>query len=157
MYVYRRDNGALRKLWTYPTEPVGTYNGSVGDRYAAYTICRRACDVFLYDWVDKDTRKIPSDNADQYAPVIDEVNGTLYVTATRSGCGRHTKVVRYPLVLDAPPETIVALPAGIDTGWTSSLTPNGTTGMMDLWLERWDCQRERADVYVARGVDVGPA
>ena len=81
MYVYHRGSGATRKLWTYPSEPVGTYNGSVGDRYVAYTLCRRTCQAYFYDWVEKDTRKIPADGEDQYAPIIDEVNGTVYADA----------------------------------------------------------------------------
>ena len=156
MFVYKRDGGALRKLWTYPAKLVGTNNGTVGDRYAAYTLCRSDCHAFLYDWTERDTEKVPSGTPQQYAPVIDEGNGTLYVTVGGNGCGRRIKVVRYPLTLDAAAEAIVELPAGIDTGWSSSIAANDTSGMMDLWLERWDCERERADVYVARGVDVAP-
>ena len=156
MYVYRRDNEATRKLWTYRWTQVHSYNGSAGERYITYTLCRTTCQAYLYDWDEKDTRKIPSDGMEQYAPVVDEVNGTVYVTRSGGRCGVGVNVYRLPITLDAAAETVVDLPAGIDTGWTSAIAPNGVSGMMDLWFERWDCERKAADVYVARGVDNGP-
>lgn len=155
MFVYRRSDGALRTLWTEELINVEVYNGSVGDRYVAYTICRRTCGAFLYDWVEEDTHRIPSHDTFQWAPVIDEVNGTVYVTR-REECGAGANVFRFPMSLEGPPEKIVDLPRGVGTGPWNSLAVNPTTGMMDLWLDWRTCFRG-SDVYVARNVDEGPA
>jgi hypothetical protein len=163
-FVYHRNTGAMRKLGTWKSSAVGLFNGSVGDRYVAYTLCTNTgCAAFLYDWVTNDTRRVPTqDGRAQYAPVVDEVNDAIYFTRsayvwrTDSRCGVGANVWRMPLDLTGDPERIVDLPDGIDTGWTASITPNGMTGQMDLYIERWDCARTAADIYVAKGVDAGP-
>lgn len=163
-FVYHRQSEALRKLGTWRSNAVGLFNGSVGDRYIAYTQCTsRNCAAYLYDWEMNDTRRVPTENdRAQYAPVVDEANGTIYFTRsayvwrTDSKCGVAANIWRIALDLTGEPEKIVDLPDGIDTGWTASITSSGITGEMDLYIERWDCRRTAADVYVARGVDSGP-
>lgn len=158
LLVRRRSDGVTRTLGTWNWDPNLVFTGSVGERYATYTVCtRKNCFAYLYDWDTSTKRRIPTVNdRAQYAPVVDEVNGTVYFSRSGQKCGSSVAIWRLPLTLTGVATKIVALPRGIDTGWTSSLTANGTTGQMDLWFERWNCSQENADVVVARGVDAGP-
>ena len=94
----------------------------------------------------------------QYMPVLDEVNSSVYFARSGRNCGQDVDIWRLPLPLSEgdTPTHIVELPAGIDTGFTASLTANAETGQMDLYLERWDCTAQQNDIYVARGVDAEP-
>lgn len=157
IFVYDRDGGTTRKLGTWK-EPRILVNGSVGDRYATYTFCtRRNCFGSVYDWETDTTQRIPSvDNKPQYAPVVDEVNSTVYFSRARNmTCGPDVAIWRRPLPLttEEGATQVAVLPRGIDTGWTHSLSSNVETGNMDLYIERWDCQNRTGDIYVARGVD----
>jgi hypothetical protein len=157
IHVYERSTGAIRKLGTWEWGPTIVFPGSVGERFAAYTLCnRRNCWAYLYDWDTKTLRRVPSDDGrPQYAPVIDEGAGTLYVSRSANNrCGVGVGIWRMPLDLTGADTKIVALPRGIDTDWSSSLTVSGATGEVDLYLERYDCDRETGDIYVARSVDV---
>jgi len=159
--VFRRDNSVTRALGTWRAGPNEMFPGSAGDRYVTYTVCnRRTCFAYLYDWETKTKQRIPTENRKaQYAPVIDESNSTVYFTRSAPDrCGRGVNIWQRPIPLAGgdPVTKIVALPAGIDTGWESSLTANGGTGEMDLYIERWVCANRTGDVYVARGVDTIP-
>lgn len=156
LFVYERESGVRRTLGTWREPPVIEV-GPVGDRYLGYTLCtRRNCFAYLYDWETDTSVRIPTVSGQpQYAPVVDEVNATVYFT--RSGlCERNASIWRLPIDLTGEATRILNLPRGIDTGWVSSLTANSISGGMDLYIERWDCARRTGDVYVARGVDAEP-
>ena len=89
----------------------------------------------------------------QYAPVVDETDSQVYFVRSGFRCGQQVGVWRLPINLVGEPTLIVDLPDGIDTGWMNSLTANGVTGQMDLYIERWVCSARTGDIYVARGVD----
>jgi hypothetical protein len=153
----RRETGRTRTLGTWKDSANFIQLSSVGDRYLAYTHCnKRNCFSDLYDLATNKRRRIPTVNRrPQYAPVVDEVNSTVYFTRSGSRCGRGVNILRLPLSLSGTATKIVGLPRGIDTGWDASLTENASTGKMDLFIERWNCKKRDADVYVARGVDDG--
>ena len=156
MYLYRRATGALRELWTVDRARVrGTFNESLGERYVGYTLCRRTCQAYVYDATERDTRRVPSDGKSQWSPLVDETNGTVYVTRSGDRCGVNANVYRFPLALDGAPEKIIDFPDGISPNW-SSLSTDPETGQVDLWMDRWICGTRDvhgADIYVARGVD----
>jgi hypothetical protein len=158
--VFRRDTQVTRTLGTWRSNV--SFPGSAGDQYIAYTLCTKTtCHAHLYEWATKTDQRIPTRNGrSQYAPVVDEANSTVYFS--RSGnqrCGQEVNIWRrpIPLVDGDPLEKIVELPDGIDTGWESSLAANAASGEMDLYIERYACERRTGDVYVARGVDLIPA
>lgn len=157
LLVFERATGQTRTIRTWK-EPVFGFPGSVGDRYVAYTLCtKRNCFAHLYDWETDTQRRIPTVNRrPQYAPVVDETNGVVYVVRSGDRCGRRVGIWRQPLDLSSGATKLFGLPRGIDTGWISSVTPNGATGQTDLYFERWECAGETGDIYVARGVDAEP-
>jgi hypothetical protein len=155
--VRRRSDGLTRTVGTF-RNPRILVEGSLGDRYLTFTRCNRVtCVAYIYDW-ETDTRvKIPSaDGKPQYAPVVDEANSTAYFARSGFGCGQNVNIWRLPITLQGTRTLIVDLPSGIDTDWAASLTPNGTTGHMDLYVGRWSCSQEQTDIYVAQGVDTVP-
>lgn len=154
LFMYNRSTGELRRIGVWKEPPVFE-NGAVGERYATYTFCNRSnCFAYVYDWETDTSAKIPSaDGRPQYAPVVDEVNSQVYFVRSGFRCGQQVGMWRLPIDLQGEPTLIVDLPGGIDTGWMNSLTANGVTGQMDVYIQRWDCADETGDIYVARGVD----
>lgn len=151
----RRADGAVRTLGTWPAKGVTNANGSVGERYAAYTVCNdRGCWAYLYDIGHRTTSKIPSKNGrPQYAPVVDEANHRVYVVRSGDTCGANARILRLRLRdLSAAPELVVDLPRGIDVGWAMSLGPNRATGLQDLYFERVRCGTKDSNIYAVRGV-----
>jgi len=151
----RRADGAVRTLGTWPAKGVTHANGSVGQRYATYTVCKdRGCWAYLYDIRHRTTTKIPSRNGrPQYAPVVDEANRRVYVARSGDTCGVNVRIVRLRLGgLSAAPELVVDLPRGIDVGWAMSLGPNRATGLKDLFFERVRCGTKDSNIYAVRGV-----
>jgi hypothetical protein len=162
--LYRRSNGSTRVLKRYRwslTQDVEA--GTVGDRYATWTVCTEdwSCRALLYDAVTRSIRTIPTrNNRRQYAPAVDETNGTVYFTRLGGAhwC-RSVNIWRLPLGnLKASPTKIASLPDGVDTGWTSSITPNGSSGTaVDLYIERYLCSGTTGDIYRLRNVDQVPS
>jgi hypothetical protein len=58
--------------------------------------------------------------------------------------------------LTSDPATMAALPAGIDTGFTTVLAPDTVGGVVNLNFERWDCTAEKGDIYQLPGVGALP-
>lgn len=153
--LQRRSDDAVRTLGTWPAKGVTNANGFVGERYAAYTVCKdRGCWAYLYDIGRRTTTKIPSRNGrPQYAPVVDEAGRQVYLVRSGDTCGMHVRILRLRLAdLSAAPEPVADLPRGIDVGWAMSLGPNRTTGMQDLYFERVRCGSKDSNVYAVRGV-----
>ena len=153
--LYSRVQGWTRRLaiWRNATTLVRT--GNVGDRYATYMACTStSCHSFVYDSKRRASTRIPTRNGrPEYAPVVDELHGDVYVTRAGSECGVNVNIWRYDLSLAGPPVKVVDLPDGIDTGWVDSLHLHKRSGSADLYFDRWNCTERQGDVYVARGVD----
>ena len=157
VHVYERATGAIRKLGTWKWGPNIVYPGSVGERYAAYTLCNRTtCRAYLYDWDMKVLRRVPTVNdRAQYAPVVAETNAMIYFTrSSNEPCGIGVGIWRMPLDLTGTAVRLVALPRGVDTDWSSSVAMDTSSGTMDLYFMRYDCDRETGDVFAARDVNV---
>jgi len=131
------------------------FPGFVGSRYAAWTTCgSQACSVSIYDSTTHATTKLPTPaTKSSYAPAIDEATDQIYfVRGPADKCGVNI-TIRVGAVGSDQSTTVAALPKGIDTGWTLSLSSNTGSGFQDLYFERWECKERRGDVYVVRSVD----
>jgi hypothetical protein len=157
--LFDRAGSTVDRIATYQRASVLDLEaGSVGDRYATWTVCRRgwACSALLYDPTTGTVRTVPTSHGRrQYAPVVDEANDVVYFT--RLGGDRwchNANIWRLPLAhLGTAPTKIVALPGGTDTGWTSSLLTDGVTGSVDLYFERYVCSNGGGDIFRAAEVD----
>jgi hypothetical protein len=158
--VLDRGTGTARTIAQWKWDPVRIFVGAAGDRYVTYTYCDNVnCRAYIYDWQTNTHQRIPTVNKKpQYAPIVDEVNSTVYFTRSGPRCGQQVNIWRRPLPISSSDTVtkIVDLPDGIDTGWEASLTANSSSGQMDLYVERYICGQKTGDVYVARGVDAGP-
>jgi hypothetical protein len=156
--LYRRSNGATRILERYRwSKTKDVEAGTVGDRYATWTVCPRdwSCRAMVYDASKRVVRKIPTKrDRRQYAPAVDETNNVVYFTRLGGSRWCHSvNVWRLPLgKLRSAPTKIFGLPDGVDTGWTSSLTVDGTTGEVDYYFERYLCSGT-GDIYRVANVD----
>jgi hypothetical protein len=131
------------------------YPGFAGDRYAAWTTCTRTtCAISYFDDTTGTTTQMPlPERKAQYAPAIDESDGTVYYTQSpASRCGVNVMIRRATLGADDA-VTIATLPDGIDTGWTLSLAPNSDTASKDIYFERWRCEGTTGDIFALRSVD----
>jgi hypothetical protein len=158
VYLYDRANDRTRWVTGYAGYRFMD-NGSVGNRYATWTVCGpHTCTAYVYDATATSLRKVPtSGRAPQYAPVVDETNGRLFFVRGGFGCGRHVTFYRLPVRhLRATPVAIATLPAGIDTNDVVSLWREGATGRTDLLFSRAACRAKgRADVFALPGVTTG--
>ena len=153
--LYDRVHHTTRRLATWRNAPTLIRTGNVGDRHATYMVCtKRSCFSYLYDSKAKTSTRIPTRNGRaQYAPVVDESHGDVYVTRSGNRCGVNVNIWRFDLSLKGTPVKVVDLPDGIDSGWVDSLYLVPGSGSADLYFERWNCKTREGDVYVARGVD----
>jgi hypothetical protein len=156
LFLYDRAGGTDRRLDTWrSSDDLFLANGSVGDRYATWTACRRLCAASVYDSESHTLRRVPApEGRSHYAPVVDEVNGRVYFVRSGQKCGAAVDIWRLPVSqLGSEPTKIVDLPDGIDAGFAMSLSMDADETAVDLFFERWDCERRTGDIYVARGVD----
>jgi hypothetical protein len=150
--LYRRSNGATRILDRYPGSKTKEIDaGTVGDRYATWTFCPRDwdCRAMVYDASKRALRVIPTKgDRRQYAPAVDETNKVVYFTRLGGSRWCHSASVwRLPLGnLRSSATKILGLPDGVDTGWTGSLTIDGSTGEVDYYFERYVCSGG-GDIY----------
>jgi hypothetical protein len=130
------------------------WTGAVGERYATWTVCTfRTCNAFYYDIADSSTHRLADPNGrPQYAPVIDEADGSLYFVRSGFGCGQ-TVTVRKGSVGSADSTVLAALPDGVDTDVRMSLTLNAGSGGTDLLFVRYRCAQRQGDIYALRSVD----
>jgi hypothetical protein len=154
----RRSNGSTRVIDRYPWSKIKEIDaGTVGDRYATWTVCPKdwSCRAMVYDAGNRSVRTIPTKHGRrQYAPAVDEADGVVYFTRLGGSRWCHSvNVWRLPLRnLRSSPTKIFGLPDGVDTGWTSSLTIDGSTGEVDYYFDRYLCSGG-GDVYRVANVD----
>jgi hypothetical protein len=166
-YLFARDAGTRTRLLLYDRsahtlEEIANYDlttsyaapGTVGQRYATWTVCGPLhCRAFVRDTVTDHTRRIPApEGTERYAPVVDEGGEHVYVVRSGSACGAAVRIVRVPLSdLGATPVTIATLPAGIDVGFQLSLEERPSR--LDLWFSRYRCGPQQGDIYRLRDVE----
>jgi hypothetical protein len=161
MFLYDRGADTLAKIASYDITRFFVVSGSVGDRYAAWTVCGPfTCAVWWYDaaQADPEPRRLRSvEGRPQYAPAIDEAGGSVYFVRSGRTCGASVGIWRrsWPPDLDLSAERLVRLPSGIDTGWTMSLDRDAAHHRVDLWFSRYRCASRQGDVVELR--DVEPA
>lgn len=154
--LLRRSNGVMRKLGSWETVRFSALTGSVGDRYASWSVCTAAsCSAFIYDADTRVTKKIPTKNGrPQYAPTVDETQNLVYFVRSGFDCGVEVNIWRLPVQgLKDTPKKIVDLFPGVDTGYEMSLWDNAESGERDLLFQRFICGKSTSDIYAAQGVD----
>jgi hypothetical protein len=162
LFLFDRADDSLTKIDGYDIATFYVAPGAVGDRYATWTVCGPlTCSVWWYDTQESEPRprKLPTvDGRPQYAPVIDEVGGTIYFVRSRQGCGESVRVWRraWPLDPDVDARRLVALPEGIDTNWTMSLDRDAAHQRVDLWFARYRCAGRQGDIVELRDVETLP-
>ena len=162
LFLFDRAADSLTRIAEYDITGFFLAPGAVGERYAAWSVCGPfTCSVWWYDTQDADPtpRKLASvEGRPQYAPVIDEVGGFVYFVRSGHGCGEAVGVWRraWPLDPDVHAERLVALPAGIDTGWTTALDRDVADQRVDLWFSRYRCGAQQGDVVELRDVETIP-
>ena len=134
------------------------FPGSAGDTYVSWTTCDLAryfpnCNARYWSESGGTVRLNLPQGRNQYAPAIDEAGGTIYfVRAVSHACGQRVTIRRAELGSDAS-TVLTSLPAGIDTDWEQSVTPNPASGHLDLYFDRYRCRANTGDIYALRGVD----
>jgi hypothetical protein len=163
LFLFDRAADAVTKIAEYDITRFYVAPGAVGDRYATWTVCGPfTCSAWWYDTQETDPkpRKLPTvDGRPQYAPVIDEAGGSVYFVRSGQACGASVGVWRraWPIDPDVAAERLLALPTGIDTGWTMSLDRDVTHQRVDLWFSRYRCASQQGDVVELRDVETLPA
>jgi hypothetical protein len=163
VFLFDRAAATLTKLASYDITRFYVAPGAVGDRYATWTACGPfTCSAWWYDTQETDPkpRKLPTvDGRPQYAPVIDEAGGSVYFVRSGQACGASVGVWRrtWPLDPDVAAQRLLALPSGIDTGWTMSLDRDVTHERVDLWFSRYRCASQQGDVVELRDVETLPS
>lgn len=132
--------------------------GFAGETYVAWSTCGLqrwfpVCHVFYWSEIGGTVRVAQPEGKNQYAPVIDEANGTMYfVRAASHACGKGVTIRRGALGSDGS-AVLASLPAGIDTDYQQSVAPNPASGRLDLYFDRYRCRTNTGDIYALRGVD----
>ena len=156
LFLYDRASKTMEKLVTLDLTRFYVAPGSVGERYATWTVCGpRHCNAFVRDTDTDLTRKIPApDGKARYAPVVHEAEGQVYFARSGPECGSAVRIMRLPLAdIAAPPVGLLTLPAGIDVDIQMSLEDVGS--QVHLWFSRFRCAPQQGDIYRLR--DVGLA
>lgn len=158
LLLFKRANGVTRRLGRWSVDVAEVLTGTVGDRWASWTVCRgTTCNAFVYNADTRVTRKIPTvGTRPQYAPAVDEINRVVYYVRSGYSCGANVNIFRLPLNgFGGTPVKIVELADGVDTGYEMSLARNPKSGKLDLYFQRIPCSTLNGDIYAAKGV--GPA
>jgi len=156
LFLWRRGTTTVDKIASYGFATSSVFPGSVGDRYATWTRCSPVlCSVYVHDSDTGSTTRYPTRNErPQYAPVLDEATGMLYFVRSGPECGSSVGIWRRTLDLSGRGVRLLALPAGIDTGWTLSLDDDVANGRLDLWFSRFRCGSRQGDLAELRDVGV---
>lgn len=155
LLLYKRANGATRRLGRWAVSATDVFTGGVGERWASWTVCTTTtCRAYIYDAKERKTRKIPTYNdKPQYAPIVDEEDRQVFFARSGLACGSNVNIFATLIgALATAPWKIVDMPDGYDVGYRMSLADNPDTGQQDLYLERVRCSDFNFDVYAARGV-----
>ena len=156
LFLYDRASKTLEKLVSLDLTRFYVAPGSVGERYATWSVCGpRHCNAYVRDTDTDLTSRIPTpDGRPRYAPVVDETEGQVYFVRSGAACGSSVQIMRLPVEdLGAPPVGLLALPAGIDVDVMMSLERVGS--QVHLVFSRYRCVPQQGDVYRLR--DVGLA
>lgn len=155
LLLYDRVAETMRTLAT----GLGYYfAGSAGATYVSWTACGVQrwfphCSAYFWSESGGTVRLAGPQGRNQYAPVIDETDGTIYfVRAVRHACGEKVTIRRADLGSDTS-TVLASLPAGIDTDWVQSVARDTSTGHLDLYFDRYRCKQNTGDIYALRGVD----
>lgn len=155
LLLYDRVAETMRTLAT----GLGYYfPGSAGATYVSWTTCDLArwvpnCNAHYWSESGGAVRLTRPKDRIQYAPVIDETDGTIYfVRAVRHACGEKVTIRRADLGSDTS-TVLASLPAGIDTDYVQSVARDTSTGHLDLYFDRYRCEQNTGDIYALRGVD----
>lgn len=158
IFLYDRTSGTTQKLATITAAKHNTINGTLGDRYASWTVCgRTTCTAYVYDALSETLRKIPANRGKpQYAPVVDEVNGLVFFARSGFGCGKSVTFYNVPVTaLGTAPTKIGSLPSGVDLDAAASLSLNADTNMYDYFFARVNCSSGSEDIYRLPSVSPG--
>ena len=141
---------AAATIATYDRTTSFVVPGSVGDRYATWTVCGPfSCNVWWYDAqaADPAPTKLKGDGQPQYAPAIDETDGWIYFVRSAADCGVSVGIWRRPWPFDPgdAPTRVRAFKAGNDVAWTLSLDRTAAP-QVNLWFSRYRCAEEQGDV-----------
>jgi hypothetical protein len=151
LYLYDRIGLNLTQLHSVDFDNAFMFSGMVGESYATWTVCGRACNAFVYDIAGLDKMKLPVPlGKHQYAPAVDEDTGTVYFVRSGNACGSNVGIFRRPVDLSATAQLVKALPAGIDTGWTLALEEDVANNRLDAWFEFFRCTPRQGDLFEAR-------
>ncbi len=156
LFLYDRAAKTMEKLVSLDLTRFYVAPGSVGERYATWTVCGpRHCNAFIRDTDTDLTRRIPApDGKSRYAPVVHEAEGQVYFVRSGPSCGSTVRIMRLPVAdLGGPPVGLLTLPAGIDVDIQMSLEQVGA--QVHLWFSRYRCAPQQGDIYRLR--DVGLA
>jgi hypothetical protein len=156
LFLYDRAAKTMEKLVSLDLTRFYVAPGSVGERYATWTVCGpRHCNAFIRDTDTDLTRRIPApDGKSRYAPVVHEAEDQVYFVRSGPSCGSSVRIMRLPVAdLGGPPVGLITLPAGIDVDIQMSLEQVGA--QVHLWFSRYRCAPQQGDIYRLR--DVGLA
>jgi hypothetical protein len=156
LFLYDRASKTMEKLVSLDLMRFYVTPGSVGERYATWTVCEpRHCNAYIRDTETDLTRRIPApDGSSRYAPVVHEAEGQVYFVRSGPTCGSAVRIMRLAVAdLGASPVVLLTLPAGIDVDLQMSLEQVGAR--IHLWFSRYRCAPRQGDIYRLR--DVGLA
>jgi hypothetical protein len=158
LFVFDRSTKALEKIASLELTRYFVVPGAVGERYVTWTVCTPfRCTAWVRDTDTDVSTKIPSPSGrSQYAPVVDEAGAMMYFVRSGHDCGASVGIWRRPVDLSTSAQQVVALPAGVDVGWTMSLDDDVAHARLDLWFSRFRCAPRQGDIYELRRIDVGP-
>lgn len=158
LFLFDRTTKDLAKFASLDSTRYFVVPGAVGERYATWTVCGPfTCTAWIRDATDDVSRKILSvSGRPQYAPVVDEGGAMMYFVRSGRACGASVGIWRRPVDLSTAAERVVALPSGIDVGWTMSLDDDVANGRLDLWFSRFRCAPRQGDIYELGEIDVVP-
>jgi hypothetical protein len=158
IFLYDRTSGTTQKLATIAAAKHNTINGTLGDRYASWTVCgKTTCTAYVYDGISEILQKIPTNNGKpQYAPAVDEVNGLVFFARSGFGCGKGVTFYQVPVTaLGTAPTKVATLPSGIDLDGAASLSLDADTNAYDYFFARVNCSNGSTDIFRLPSVSPG--
>lgn len=155
IWLWERGTNSIERLAAYDFTRFFVEPGAVGERYATWSVCGPlTCNAWIHDTEGGTNRRIPTpDGLARYAPAVDEVGMHAYFVRSGQRCGANVRIMRVPVgALGTAPVSLLALPAGIDVGFTLSFTRPADE--IDLWFARFRCGPQQGDLFRLRDVGV---
>jgi hypothetical protein len=149
LFVYNRRTGTTKRLAVARGYSRELLIGQLNGRYLAWEVdfydefdLLEACHVYLHDFVDGTTSKIPNPGRQcQYGPSVD-VGGRVYYGRSSPACGVDAAVWSYPI--GGPAELLFEYPVGTDFG--TSYAVDHSDGSVSLYLDPADCSDNFGDI-----------